>query len=350
MGQHRRRTPRRRRFLAPTLVTTALSVLTVAVVVVGTHSLTPRATAVASPATSAAVAPSVPGAPTVPAAVPVTVPAAVPVTVPAAVPVTGTEPSASSEPAVPSASSVPEPATESAAPAPTTAPTTAAPAPADGPLGTTTTAPATPEAATVGALFTGTVRPGNHFCTASVLHSTTGNLLLTAAHCLDDPSGVTFAPGYRDGRAPYGTWRVTAVHTTTGWSHGGDQDEDFAVLETAADAAGRRVEDVVGGNTLGTDEPFGTTVRLYGYPAGGEQPLLCANTTGRQGAYQRVVDCPDYPGGTSGGPWISTATGHVVGAIGGYQQGGDTDDISYSAYFDHTIAALYAEAAAAAAS
>ncbi len=64
MGQHRRRTRRRRRLLAPTLVTTALSVLTVAVVVVGTHSLTPRATAVASPATSAAVAPPVPGAPT----------------------------------------------------------------------------------------------------------------------------------------------------------------------------------------------------------------------------------------------------------------------------------------------
>ncbi|WP_051741138.1 serine protease [Kitasatospora sp. MBT66] len=337
MGQHRRRTPRRR-FLAPTLVTTALSVLTVAVVVVGTHSLSPRATAVASPATSAAVAPPVPGTPSVPAAVPVT----------------GTEPSVSSEP------SAPDPATESATPtatatptptpAPTPAPTTAAPTPADGPLGTTATAPATPEAATVGALFTGTVRPGNHFCTASVLHSTTGNLLLTAAHCIDDPSGVTFAPGYRDGKAPYGTWRVTAVHTTTGWSHGGDQDEDFAVLETAADDSGRRVEDVVGGNTLGTDEPFGTTVRLYGYPAGGEQPLLCTNTTGRQSAYQRVVDCPDYPGGTSGGPWISTATGHVVGAIGGYQQGGDTDDISYSAYFDHTIAALYQEAAAAAAS
>ncbi|MFJ8432411.1 trypsin-like serine peptidase [Kitasatospora sp. NPDC094019] len=335
MGQHRRRTPRRRRLLAPTLVTTALSVLTVAAVVVGTHSLTPRATAVASPATSAAVAPAAPGTPTVPAAVPVA----------------GTEPSAAPEPpappvpAEPSEPSGPEPATGSAAPTPT--PTTAAPTPADGPLGTTATAAVTPEAATVGALFTGAVRAGDHFCTASVLHSTTGNLLLTAAHCLDDPGGVTFAPGYRDGRAPYGTWRVTAVHTTTGWSHGGDQDEDFAILETAPDDRGRRVEDVVGGNTLGTDEPFGTAVRLYGYPAGGEQPLLCTNTTGRQSAYQRVVDCPGYPGGTSGGPWISTATGHVVGAIGGYQQGGDTDDTSYSALFDHTIAGLYAETVAA---
>ncbi|WP_344324291.1 serine protease, partial [Kitasatospora putterlickiae] len=238
-------------------------------------------------------------------------------------------------------------ATAVAAPARTRAPRTPAPTPGD-PPGTTAIAPATSEAATVGALFTGAVGAGHHFCTASVLHSPTGNLLLTAAHCLDDPGAVTFAPGYRDGRAPYGTWRVTAVHTTADWAQDGDQDEDFAVLETAPDDAGRRIEDVVGGNTLGTDEPFGTAVRLYGYPSGGERPLLCTNTTGRQSPFQRVVDCPGYPAGTSGGPWISTTTGHVIGTIGGYQEGGNTEDTSYSALFDHAVAALYEEAVAAA--
>ncbi|MEV6973629.1 serine protease [Kitasatospora sp. NPDC093806] len=318
MGQHRRRRPRRR-LLAPTLLTTTLSVLTVAAVVTGTHSVTSRATAADSPAATPTAATPTPVPPAVAAPPPEPTPAAQPT--PASEPVLTTERT------------------------PTPTPTPAVTPASDTPPGTTAVAPATPEAATVGALFTGAVQPGDHFCTASVLHSPTGNLLLTAAHCLDDPAGVTFAPGYRDGRAPYGTWRVTAVHTTAGWSRDGDQDEDFAILETAADAAGRRIEDVVGGNTLGTDEPFGTPVRLYGYPAGREQPLLCTNTTGRQSAFQRVVDCPDYPGGTSGGPWISTTTGHVIGAIGGYQEGGDTPDISYSAYFDHTIAALYTEAA-----
>ncbi|MFE6866493.1 trypsin-like peptidase domain-containing protein [Kitasatospora sp. NPDC057692] len=318
MGQHRRRTSRHR-LLAPTLVTTTLSALTVAAVVVGTHSVAPKATAVASPETTVATAP--------------------------AVPVVPAEPMEPADPADPAETDAPD---ESPSPASgSTATVTVTATPSD-PPGTTATAPATPEAATVGALFSGTVGPGGHFCTASVLHSAAGNLLLTAAHCVEDPGGVTFAPGYRDGRAPYGTWRVTAVHTTAGWSHDGDQDEDFAVLETAADASGRRIEDVVGGNTLGADEPFGTDVRLYGYPATSERPLLCTNTTGRQSAFQRVVDCPGYPGGTSGGPWISTATGHVVGAIGGYQQGGDTDDTSYSAYFDHTVEALCAEAVAAA--
>src|SRR5881409_2205655 len=44
----------------------------------------------------------------------------------------------------------------------------------------------------VGALFAN----GSHFCTASVVHSTTGDLVLTAAHCVKD--GMAFAPGYHD--------------------------------------------------------------------------------------------------------------------------------------------------------
>ncbi|MBD0672143.1 trypsin-like serine peptidase, partial [Streptomyces sp. CBMA156] len=229
-----------------------------------------------------------------------------------------------------------------------TATATATPTTHGAALGTTGPAPAGDrETGTVGALFSGAVAAGDHFCTASVLHSATGNLLLTAAHCLSSTDGVTFAPGYRDGSAPYGTWRVTAIHTTAGWSQKGEVDEDFAILETAP-SNGREVEDVVGGNRLGADEPFDATVRLYGYPGNSETPILCTNTTGQQSAYQRVVQCPAYPAGTSGGPWINTATGDVIGAIGGYQQGGDTEDISYSAYFDHTIADLYAQAEAAA--
>lgn len=324
MGQHRRRPPRRR-FLAPTLLTMH-SVLTVAAVVAGAHSVTSEATAVGSPSVTA---PAVPASSAPPSAVPSPADAAVR----AAAAATGT-PAAGAAPTDQATDAATDPAPATAT-APAATPSVA--------LGTTAVAPATPEAATVGALFSGGVAAGNHFCTASVLHSTTGNLLLTAAHCLSGTAGVTFAPGYRDGTAPYGAWRVTAIHTTTGWSRDGDQDEDFAVLETASNG-GRRIEDVVGANQLGTDEPFGATVRLYGYPGGAEAPILCTNTTGRQGTYQRVVDCPDYPGGTSGGPWISTTTGHVVGAIGGYQQGGDGPDTSYSAYFDHTIAALYEEA------
>ncbi|MDH6705035.1 hypothetical protein P3T27_001743 [Kitasatospora sp. MAA19] len=336
MGQHRRRPPRRRSLLGPALLA-ALSAVLVAAVVTGTHGLSlSDATAAGKAARSprAAVAPAETTATPEAPASPAPVDAPVPTDGPSAAPSDGpTADPAAAPGGTPSASPTPSaaatPATHGALP------------------GTTATAAATPEAATVGALFSGAVAAGNHFCTASVLHSPGGNLLLTAAHCLSGTAGVTFVPGYRDGSAPYGSWQVTAVHTTTGWSQQGDQDEDFAVLETAP-SNGRKVEDVVGGNRLGPDEPFGATVRLYGYPGDAEEPVLCTSTTGQQSAYQRVIACPAYPSGTSGGPWIDTATGDVVGAIGGYQQGGDTDDISYSAYFDHTVAGLVSQVEAAA--
>lgn len=217
-------------------------------------------------------------------------------------------------------------------------------APPDVTLGVTAAVAAGPEANRVGALFTGAAGPGNHVCTASVIDSPGRDLILTAAHCLDTADGVTFAPGYRDGQTPYGSWQVTKIYTADGWRSGSDPDEDFAILRVAPQG-GRRIEDVVGGNPLGTDASWTAQTRLYGYPAGTEAPILCTNATARQDTFQRRIDCPSFPGGTSGGPFVDTATGKVVGVIGGYQQGGDTDDTSYSAYFDHTVADLLKQAA-----
>ncbi len=77
-----------------------------------------------------------------------------------------------------------------------------APSPVTTPV-TTPPAPANPAASPVGALFA----DGSHFCTASVVHSEAGDLVLTAAHCVRD--GMTFAPGYHDGVTPFGMWTVT---------------------------------------------------------------------------------------------------------------------------------------------
>lgn len=206
--------------------------------------------------------------------------------------------------------------------------------------GTTSAAPADGTSARVGALFTGAVGPGHHFCSASVLQSPTRNLVLTAAHCVGGARTVLFAPGYRDGVAPYGVWRVTRVHTTAGWSADRDEDEDVAVLETAP-ADGREVEDAVGGLALGLEDVFTRQVHLYGYPSRGEQPLLCTAGITVEPARQHRIACPGYPGGTSGGPWISTRTGEIVGVIGGHQEGGDTADVSYSPFFGQAVAGLY---------
>jgi hypothetical protein len=68
-----------------------------------------------------------------------------------------------------------------------------------------------------------------------------------------------------------------------------------------------------------------------------------------QSATQLAFDCDGYTGGTSGSPWVTgfdprTRTGTIVGVIGGYQQGGDTPSVSYSAYFGSGVQQLYQQA------
>ncbi|UKD58376.1 serine protease [Amycolatopsis sp. FU40] len=210
----------------------------------------------------------------------------------------------------------------------------------------TNTSSSTPAAATaspaVGALFSG----GNHFCSASVVHSPAGDLLLTAAHCVSgDVSGITFKPGYHDGIAPYGTWQVTAAIVADGWKSSSDQDLDFAFLKVAQPGSAS-LESLTGANQLGVNQGFSHTITLTGYPDGTEQPVVCTGTTTQSDTYQQRVACPGFPDGTSGGPWVvnqdpTTGTGTVIGTIGGYQTGGATPDVSYSAYFDDDIAQLY---------
>ncbi|WP_354642320.1 trypsin-like serine peptidase [Kitasatospora camelliae] len=315
MGRHGRPPRRRHRVLGPLAAGTVLAVAVVGAIV-GTGTLDSHAR---TPGTrSAAMAAAVPQQDAV---------------APAAAPATP-----SAQPSVPpSASPSVDPTADTAG-----VPDTAL---AVGKLGTTATAPADADSAKVGALFAGPAASGYHFCSASVLHSAAGNLILTAAHCLDSGSGVTFAPGYRDGRAPYGTWQVTKVHTTDRWKASADPDEDFAILEVEAED-GRPVEQAVGANALGVEASWSARARLYGYSSEAERPIVCTEDTARQDTYQRRIDCPSFPGGTSGGPWLDTATGRVIGVIGGFQEGGDTDDTSYSSFFDHTIGALYREAAA----
>lgn len=207
-------------------------------------------------------------------------------------------------------------------------------------------------APTVGALFVG----GSHYCSASVVHSPRGDLVLTAAHCIhegdggDYRTGVTFIPGYRDGTAPYGVWTATRLIVDPRWADSSDPDLDFGFLVVHQAGNPRPLESETGANRLGTHRGFVNTVTVAGYPDDGETPTACRNITGRQDFHQLRIDCPGFRDGTSGGPWVIGAasahdSGTVVGVIGGYQRGGDSPDVSYSSYFDDDIAALYAEAA-----
>jgi V8-like Glu-specific endopeptidase len=207
--------------------------------------------------------------------------------------------------------------------------------------------------AAVGALFTvsdGSL--GSHFCTASVVHSPHGNLLVTAAHCLSGRTGtVAFVPGYHDGSTPYGVWSVSQVFTDQAWTADASVDDDVAFAEVDPDQLGTEIEDVTGAETLGLNEKAGQLTRVIGYPDTADAPVVCDNRTTALRPSQLEFDCGGYPGGTSGGPFLvgvdkATGTGTVTGVIGGYEQGGITSSVSYSVAFGKTAGALYATAVA----
>jgi V8-like Glu-specific endopeptidase len=211
--------------------------------------------------------------------------------------------------------------------------------------------------AAVGALFARKAngKLGSHFCTASVVDSPGENLLITAAHCmagrpLGPATGVVFAPGYHDGKFPYGTWFIRATYVDSAWEQDHNPNDDVAFL--VAGRAGTHIERHTGAETLMVDRPP-QVVQVIGYPDGKGKPITCtARARGFDHGHQMVFDCDDYTDGTSGGPFLAhvnpaTGDGWVIGVIGGYQEGGDTPNISYSPRFFSAIEDLYETAVAA---
>jgi V8-like Glu-specific endopeptidase len=212
--------------------------------------------------------------------------------------------------------------------------------------------------AAVGALFTQTKgHLGQHFCTASVVHSEKGNLLITAAHCLIGhslkPTGsIEFAPGYHSGKFPYGRWPVTAYYVDSDWSSHQNPNDDVAFLKVD-----KPIEQTTGAEHFVSNQQPPMKVTVIGYPDTASRPISCTNTAR---AYdppgsdltQLVFHCGGYTDGTSGGPFLmnvnpKSGDGEVVGVIGGYQQGGDQADISYSPQFLKNIRNLFNHAKAA---
>ena len=208
--------------------------------------------------------------------------------------------------------------------------------------------------AAVGALFaTSSGQLGQHFCTASVVDSPGGDLAITAAHCVTGTSGIIeFVPGYDNGNKPYGVWTVTKVYVDQAWTSSASPDDDFAFLRIGLPGSGVPIEDETGAEQLATGTPASPQmVQVIGYPNSADQPVTCQNWLHQPMADQLEFDCGGYTDGTSGGPFLSevnqrTGQGMVIGVIGGYQQGGFTPQVSYSAELGASAAALYKTAVA----
>ncbi|NMN95696.1 trypsin-like serine peptidase [Antrihabitans stalactiti] len=190
---------------------------------------------------------------------------------------------------------------------------------------------------TIGVLFAGNTPI--HTCTAGVLDSAAGDLVLTAAHCLAGPGlGISFAPGYDNGVSPFGVWTVEQVFVDAQWVTVQDPAHDYAILRVKRDD-GAAIESVVGGGlTLAAAPTPGTALSISGYPIGlNDRPLTC-NTTARVVEQDPAFSCAGFGDGTSGSPWVVGTT--ATGVIGGRHQGGCTGDETFSAPFGADVFAL----------
>ena len=222
--------------------------------------------------------------------------------------------------------------------------------------------PAPAGAGPVGALFAlHHGHPAGHFCTASVVVSPPGDLLITAAHCvtgvsLAPPGGLAFAPGYANGRFPGGLWQVTMKFVDSRWAAGRDPNDDVAFLVVKPLAgfpvSARSVQRADGAEAIRFDASLPTPIRAIGYPDLSEAPIECGTQAVAfepESLNQVKFVCPGFTDGTSGGPMLSqfspaTGTGAIIGVIGGYQQGGNSPSISYSSAFTSAVRALYQRA------
>jgi len=205
--------------------------------------------------------------------------------------------------------------------------------------------------ATVGPLFR-SASSTQHFCTASVISSPQGDVLLTAAHCVEGSgAGYVFAPGFHNGISPYGRWTVTAAYLDPAWLANENPERDFAFLTVAPKwIDGRRLEiqQVTSANQLGLRAIAGQDVTIPAYPGGGDNnPVICTVPLHYDGPYPSF-ECNPYVGGTSGAPWlVHTRNGSVVvGLVGGLHQGGCYSFISYSPVLGHAAQQTYERAAA----
>jgi hypothetical protein len=156
----------------------------------------------------------------------------------------------------------------------------------------------------VGALFTvSDGKLGSHFCTASVVDSPAGDMLVTAAHCLTGysltaPAGIAFVPGYSQGATPYGIWTVTRAFVDAAWAASTSSvNDDVAFLTVAPSAGGLPLQSVTGADELGTNQPTGQVVRVTGYPDTSDEPLSCQNYATAFGPAQLQFDCANYTDG-----------------------------------------------------
>jgi hypothetical protein len=194
----------------------------------------------------------------------------------------------------------------------------------------------------VGAVFLG--GQSLHTCSAAVLDSAAGDLILTAAHCMAAGIDAYFVPGFAKAAAASDFFHVDAVYLDPRWVTDQDQVADFAVARVSG--GGGSVEAQAGGGfRLGPAPKAGTEVTVTGYPLGeGGDPVGCTTRTAAAERGFPSLPCAGLVDGTSGSAWVAGSV--IAGLTGGLEGGGCDENVSYSPPFDDAVKQLQARAEA----
>lgn len=110
-------------------------------------------------------------------------------------------------------------------------------------------------------------------CSASTVNSPAKNLAFTAGSCVhegkfgDWHTNVVFAPGYREGSQPYGTWVAKELWTKSAWTASSDQGENVGAVVFFPNASGLHLANVVGANGIAFNYPADQDTYTFGYPS-----------------------------------------------------------------------------------
>jgi hypothetical protein len=177
-------------------------------------------------------------------------------------------------------------------------------------------------------------------CSATIVAARSRDLIVTAGHCVAIPgevaggatvwaANVLFAPGYREGVAPFGWFPGTRLGAPAAWAQGGDVGFDLGAINLAPGAGGR-VQDWLGARGLAfnrSPKSYRNDVfEIYGYPGkpdpdytGAQRLILCLSSF--QG-FERFTGAPvaapcHQQEGSSGGGWVRNGQVQSVVSHGG---------------------------------
>ncbi|PYC65612.1 hypothetical protein C7C46_32390, partial [Streptomyces tateyamensis] len=210
--------------------------------------------------------------------------------------------------------------------------------------------PQVTESAAVGKVFFTDPSDGqDHVCTGSALNTPSKQLVITAGSCVHGGQGRTwmtnwvYAPRYRSGSYPYGTFAAKEFRIFTAWIDSSAPGRDLAVVTTWPQD-GTRLVDATGGQGLSWNYPRTVPVMVLTYSldrSNGESQQPCADTT-TQGFYSGTIGIYCQLGSRGpGGPWLrvfddSTGLGHVNGVLTAI----DCSDFNQSPYFDDAVKSM----------